>query len=187
MKLKSVFFATLLCLSSSQLLGQAQGSTGSEAPASADDIRKMFDVMHIRDQMKVIMDQVSQQMRSMEHDQIRKQQPNVTDEDIAKVDAMSDEMLREFSTEGLLDDMVPVYQKHLSKTDVDAMVGFYSTPTGQKILREMPAMTAEGIEAMQPRLTRMIDEANARIEKMMNEQRQEKKPPETATPNTIKN
>jgi len=187
MKLNSVFFAILLCLSSSQLLGQTQGSTGSEAPASGDDIRKMFDVMHIRDQMKVIMQQVSQQMRSMEHDQIRKQQPNVTDEDIAKVDAMSDEMLREFSTEGLLDDMVPVYQKHLSKIDVDAMVGFYSTPTGQKILREMPAMTAEGMAAMQPRLNRMIDEANARIEKMMNEQRQEKKQPETARPNTVKN
>jgi hypothetical protein len=70
---------------------------------------------------------------------------------------------------------------------VDAMVGFYSTPTGQKILREMPAMTSEGIEAMQPRLTRMIDEANARIEKMMNEQMQEKKRPETGRPNTIKN
>jgi uncharacterized protein len=187
MKLKSVFFAILLCLSSSELLGQGQGSAGSEAPASADDIRKMFDVMHIRDQMKLIMQQVSQQMRSMEHDQIRKQQPHVSDEDIAKLDAMSDETLRQFSTEGLLDDMVPVYQKHLSKTDVDAMVGFYSTPTGQKILREMPAMTSEGIEAMQPRLTRMIDEANARIEKMMSEQMQEKKRPETARPNTIQN
>jgi hypothetical protein len=187
MKFKSVFFVILLSLTSSQLLGQAQGSAGSEAPASADDIRKMFDVMRIRDQMKLIMQQVSQQMRSMEHDQIRKQQPNVTDEQIAKLDAMSDEMLRGFSTEGLLDDMVPVYQKHLSKSDVDAMVGFYSTPTGQKILREMPAMTAEGIEAMQPRLTRMMDEANARIEKMMNEQMQEKKQPETARPNTVKN
>jgi hypothetical protein len=187
MKLKSVFFAILLCLSSSRLLGQAPASAGSEAPASADDIRKMFDVMHIRDQMKLIMQQVSQQMRSMEHDQIRKQQPNVSDEDMAKLDAVSEAMLREFSTEGLLDDMVPVYQKHLSKTDVDAMVGFYSTPTGQKILREMPAMTTEGIEAMQPRLTRMMDEANARIEKMMNEQMQEKKRPETARPNTIQN
>lgn len=187
MKVKSVFFVILLSLTSSQLLGQAQGSAGSEAPASPDDIRKMFDVMRIRDQMKLIMQQVSQQMRSMEHDQIRKQQPNVTDEQIAKLDAMSDEMLRGFSTEGLLDDMVPVYQKHLSKSDVDAMVGFYSTPTGQKILREMPAMTAEGIEAMQPRLTRMMDEANARIEKMMNEQIEEKKQPETARPNTVKN
>jgi len=186
MKLKTVWFAILLCLTSSQLLGQAQGSAGSEVPASGDDIRKMFDVMHIRDQMKLIMQQVSQQMRSVQHDQIRKQQPKVSDEEIAKLDAMSDEMLREFSTEGLLDDMVPVYQKHLSKADVDAMVGFYSTATGQKILREMPAMTAEGMQAMQPRLARMIDEANARIEKMMNEQMQEKKRPDTA-PNSIKN
>ena len=187
MKLKTCFLLIVLCLTSSELLGQAEGSNGSEAPASADDIRKMFDVMRIRDQMKLIMQQVSEQMRSMEHDQIKKQQPHVSDEDIAKFDRMSDEMLREFSTEGLLDDMVPVYQKHLSKADVDAMVGFYSTPTGQKILREMPAMTAEGIEAMQPRLTRMMDEANARIEKMLNEQIEEKKRPEAARPNALKN
>ena len=48
----------------------------------------------------------------------------------------------------MLDDMIPVYQKHLTKSDVDEMIKFYSTPTGQKFLREMPAMTAEGMEAM---------------------------------------
>jgi len=186
MKRKAVFFAILLCLISSRSLGQAGDSVGSDAPASADDIRKMFEVMHIRDQMKLILQQVRQQMRSTEHDQIRKQQPNVSDEEIAKLDAMSDEILKDFSMEGMLDDMIPVYQKHLSKADVDAMIGFYSTPTGQKILREMPAMTREGMQAVQPRLSRMMDEANARVEKMVGEQMQEKKQP-TAKPNTVKN
>ena len=185
MKLRVAWMAILLCLSSSRLLGQAGASAGSEVPASADDIRKMLDVMHIRDQMKLIMQQITQQMRTVEHDQIKKQQPNVTDEDVAKFDAMSDEILKDISTEGLLDDMIPVYQKHLNKADVDAMIGFYSTSTGQKMLREMPAMTREGMQAMQPRLTRMMDEANARVEKMIKEQMQQKKQPATA-PNSVK-
>lgn len=184
MKRTAIFSAILLCLISSRSLGQAGGSVGSDTPASADDIRKMFDVMHIRDQMKLIMEQITQQMRSTEHDQIRKQQPNVRDEEIAKLDAMSDQILKDFSMDGMLDDMIPVYQKHLSKADVDAMIGFYSTSTGQKILREMPAMTREGMQAMQPRLSRMMDEANARVEKMVREQMQEKKSA-PSKPNTV--
>jgi len=78
------------------------------------------------------------------------------------------------SVEGLLDDMIPVYQKHLSKSDVEAMIGFYSTPTGQKILREMPGMTRDGMQAMQPRLRQMMDDANAKIEKMVKEQIEKK-------------
>src|SRR4029077_17082420 len=143
MRVRAVLFAILLCLTSPCLLGQA---AGSEAPASADDVRKLFDVMQIRNQMKLVMQQVSQQIRSLERDQVRKQQPNVTNEDFAKFDAISDEVMKNLSVEGLLDDMIPVYQKHLNKSDVNAMVGFYSTPTGQKILREMPAMTTEGMQ-----------------------------------------
>lgn len=184
MKVRGVCIAILLCLTSLPLLGQV--GVASDAPASPEDIKKMFEVMHIRDQMKLIMEQVSQQMRSISHDQIKKSQPDVTEEDFAKLDAISDEVMKGMSTEGLLDDMIPVYQKHLSKSDVEAMIGFYSTPTGQKILREMPAMTRDGMQAMQPRLSRMMDEGNARVEKMLKEQMQEKKQP-TTKPDTVKN
>jgi hypothetical protein len=174
MKVRTLFLAMLLCLASGRLFGQAATSAGTDAAASVDDIKKMFDVMHIRDQMKLVMEQVSQQMRSMSHDQIRKSQPNVTDNDLAKLDAISDEVMKGMSVEGLLDDMTPVYQKHLSKSDVEAMIGFYSTPTGQKILREMPSMTRDGMQAMQPRLRQMMDDANAKIEKMIKEQLEKK-------------
>ena len=187
MKVRGIAVAVLFFLTSTFLLGQAAVSTGVEAPASPEDIRKMFDVMHIQDQMKLIMQQVSQQMRGMEHEQIKKRDSKVKDEDLAKLDAVSDEVLKTMSIDGLLDDMVPVYQKHLSKSDVDAMIAFYSTSTGQKILREMPAMTAEGMQAMQPRLRQMMDDATARIEKMMNEQMQEKKHDDSVKSNTMKN
>jgi uncharacterized protein len=173
MKVRVFFVALLLCLVSVRGFGQT-ADAGTDAAASADDIKRMFDVMHIRDQMKLVMEQVSQQMRSIGHDQLRKSQPSVTDEDIAKLDRISDEVMKSMSVDGLLDDMIPVYQKHLSKSDVDAMIGFYSTPTGQKILREMPSMTRDGMQAMQPHLRQMMDDANAKIEKMMKEQMEKK-------------
>ena len=73
--------------------------------------------------------------------------------------------------------MVPVYQKHLNKSDVDAMSAFYSSPTGRKLLREMPAMTAESMQAASPRIQAMMDRVMERARAMANE-----KEPKTETP-----
>jgi hypothetical protein len=185
MKFRTAGLAILLCLTVSRLTGQAMA--GPEDPASPDDIRKLFDVMQIRNQMKVVMQQVSQQMRSMEHEQIRKNDPDATEEDMAKLDAISDEVLRGVAVEGLLDDMIPVYQKHLNKSDVDAMVGFYTTATGQKILREMPAITTEGMQAMQPHLRQMMDDVSSQIQNRIKEQIEDKKKGGKSKPNAVKN
>jgi uncharacterized protein len=148
------------------MLGQAAG----DASASRDDILKLFDVMHVRDQMKQVIAQVLKQMKAMSHDQIKRRDPKLTDEEIARADAKSEQFLKDMPFDGMLDDMIPVYQKHLTKTDVDAMIGFYSTPTGQKILGEMPAITGEGMQAMQPRLLKMIDEATASADRVAKEE-----------------
>jgi hypothetical protein len=183
-RIRTVCTAILLTLASSGLLGQT--AAPSEAPASHDDILKLFDVMQIRSQMKLVMQQVSEQMKSTGHEQVRRMDPNVTDKEIAKLDAISDKVLKEVPVEGLLDDMIPVYQKHLSKPDVDAMIGFYSTPTGQKILREMPAITTEGMQAVQPRLRQVIDETNEKIEKMIRDQMEGQQQKVTPPPNAVK-
>lgn len=171
MKRCLVLLALVLAAASTTLGQQAAVDTS----ASREDIRKLFDVMHIRDQMKQVMDQVLQQMKSMNHEQIKKHDPEVTDEEIAKLDAMSDQFLKDLPIDEMLDDMVPVYQKHLTRADVDAMVGFYSSPTGQKILTEMPAMTAEGMQAMQPRMKKMMDDVSDKMEKMAKEEAQKQK------------
>jgi hypothetical protein len=141
-------------------------TSSSQISASKEDIVKLFEVMHLRDQMKLVMNQISAQMKSISHEQLRKRNPQITEEEIANLDAQSDELIKGMPIDGMLDDMLPVYQKHLSKSDVDAMVEFYASPTGQKVLREMPAMTAEGMQAIQPRLRKEMDDAMAKIEDM---------------------
>ena len=145
----------VLCVSAT---AQVTVSIANDPPASREDVLKLFQVMQIRDQMIQVMRQVTLQMRSISHEQMKRQNPSVTAEDLAKIDARSEQIIEAVPVDDLLDDMIPVYQKHLTKGDVGAMVNFYSTPTGQKILHEMPAMTTEGIQAVQPRMRKIMDD-----------------------------
>ncbi|MDF3982004.1 DUF2059 domain-containing protein [Luteibacter sp. PPL201] len=50
------------------------------------------------------------------------------------------------ATNQLIGRMVPVYQKHFTDKEIDELLKFYSTPTGQKVIKEMPATMAEGMQ-----------------------------------------
>ena len=86
-----------------------------------------------------------------------------------QLDAMADDIFHDYPMQAVLDSMVPVYQKHLSKADIGNILLFYQTPTGQKMLNEMPAMSREAMQAANPvmkewmaRMTqRMQDRAHA--------------------------
>jgi len=43
----------------------------------------------------------------------------------------------------MLTDMVGIYQRHLSKNDVDGLIAFYSSPAGQHLLNAQPAIAQE--------------------------------------------
>jgi len=51
-----------------------------------------------------------------------------------QLDAMAEEIFRDYPMKEVLDSMIPVYQKHLSNMDVSNILAFYQTPTGQKML-----------------------------------------------------
>jgi uncharacterized protein len=60
--------------------------------------------------------------------------------------------------------MVPAYQKHMTKGDLDVIVAFYSSPTGQKLLRETPAMTAESMQTMMPIMQKYMEKVQNRVQ-----------------------
>jgi hypothetical protein len=157
----------------------------SDAPATREDVRKLFEVMKIHDQMTVVMESVAKQQRTMMHEGMRKRMPQITDQELARLDQFASEIMQDLPIDGVLDDMVPVYQKHLSKGDVSAMSAFYSSPTGEKLMKEMPAMTAESMQAAGPRMQAMMDKMMDRIEKMAEED--SKKQGGSPRPETDKN
>jgi hypothetical protein len=165
MKLRCLAVAMLLLAAFSPLLAQ------SDTPATREDVLQLFNVMKIHEQMSSVMTTIAAQQRSMMHEGMRKHFPQVTDEELARLDKFTADTMKEMPIDGMLDDMIPVYQKHLSKADVDAMGAFYSSPTGQKLLREMPAMTAESMQAAGPRIQAMMEKVMDRAEKMAEEDR----------------
>jgi hypothetical protein len=135
----------------------------ADAPASKADIERYLDTMHIRDMMKNMIANMGPQMQKMIHEQVAKQ-PTLPPDFEARMDKMMDDYWKDFPTDDLLNAMIPVYQKHLTKGDVDVLVAFYSAPTGQKMLKEMPAMMSESMQAASGIIQKMMAKAMQRID-----------------------
>jgi uncharacterized protein len=162
MKLESILCACLLGLS----MGAGAQTPVSVAPdaASREDVKKLFDVMASREQMAQMMQQVYAQMRRMNRDELKKKHPDVTEAELASMDRRSEEFIKNFPLDEMLNDMVPIYQRHFTKSEIDALSAFYSSPAGQKFLHEMPAVTAETMRAVYPKIEEEVDAALKRAE-----------------------
>jgi hypothetical protein len=161
MGLKSLLGAGLLAFS----ICAAQ-TTVSIAPdaASKEDVKKLFDVMASREQMDKMMRQVFTQMQSLNREEMKKRRPDITDAELARLDRESEDVIKNFPLDAMLSDMIPVYQRHFTKSDIDALVTFYSSPPGQKFLHEMPAVTSETMRAVYPRIQAEVEAALKRAE-----------------------
>jgi len=159
-------FASCLILLAASV---AQRPPTSDTPATKDDILRLFRVMDTQAQVRQVMEQVMQQMRTLNREQLKKRRPDISEDELARMDKESEEIANNFPVDEIMEDMIPVYQKHLTKKDVDAMIAFYSSPTGKKLLREMPAISAEGMQAVYPRMQKNLDAILRRIDEQANE------------------
>ena len=131
-------FALPICVS-------AQAAGNSEAPDKAD-VTKFLDLMHAREQMQQALSGMATQMKSGAEQGFKQKVPDATPEQLAKVDKMLDTMFSSLPMDEMIDAIVPIYQKHLTKADLAAITAFYSSPAGQKILKELPAIMSESMQ-----------------------------------------
>jgi hypothetical protein len=169
--------------------GQKSAATDATAtaPATREDILRLFKVMRLHEQMQATMQLVIAQQQKIMRETIKQRVPEITDEQLAKIEARSKEAIKDLPLDGMLDDSIPVYQKHLTKGDVDAMSRFYSTPTGQKLLREQPAIAGESMQAMSPRMQKAMGEMMNRVESMAKEEAGKERSAPAAKPEQRKN
>ena len=160
---------------------QAAPSTG-DAPASKEDVQKLFEVMRIHQQMQQVMDAMIKQQTAMVHETLKKRYPQTSAEKIAQADRLIDETMKDMPMDTMLDDMIPIYQRHFSKTDVEAMSTFYASPTGQKMMQEMPALTAESMQASYARMQKQLDKIMQRTEQIEKHDQEQQPNKPTSTP-----
>jgi hypothetical protein len=81
-------------------------------------------------------------------------------------------MLTNMPWEQMTQATVPVYQKHFTNGDINNLIAFYSSPTGQKFLHEIPEVTGENMQAMMPIMRKYINDVNARMQQQMKDMEQ---------------
>ena len=145
--------------------------------ASRAQIMKLLELLQVPDSLAMTMDAMKEQMKVGALQMFREKVTNPSPAQIKSVDAIVDEEFKKIGMEDLIEDVVPIYQKHLSRADVEAVIKFYSSPVGQKIRREQPAMARESLQAtaagQRSKMELLLAKLDLRIEQLA--QSEEKK------------
>jgi uncharacterized protein len=156
LSLAVVFFLTLAC--------SAQNST-DDTPATREDVQRYLQIVQSREMAKKMFAVMAQAAHQMEHEQYLKHKDELPADYETKMNARVDEMFGNMPWDEMLQAMVPAYQRHFTKGDIDNLVAFYSSPTGAKLLRETPAMMAEAMQDMMPIVTRYTETVKDQLQK----------------------
>ena len=143
---------------------------------------KLFDIMKIHEQMTLVMESVAKQQRDHDsRDHAETYTPDHRPGTPARLDQFTADIMKDLPVDGMLEDMVPVYQKHLSKSDVGSDKRFLFLAHRTETMKEMPAMTAESMQAAGPRMQAMMDKMMDRERQMAEGDRKKQKAAKPAT------
>jgi hypothetical protein len=171
--------------------GRAEAQTKKAAaqplPAGApsrEEVLKLFEIMQITKTMDAAIGAAKQQTREMAEQMASERLPQATPEQKQQIKEMLDDVMAKAlgpsAIKEMMDATIPVYQRHMKKADLQAMIVFYSSPAGQRILREQPAMVQESMEVasgIQQKMARtMYQRIDQRIEEIAHSGSDTKKP-----------
>ena len=160
--MRRFLIAVLLCVVfASTCFAQANDLN---APATKEDVEKYMEVVHSRKLAQDTLNAMIKPIHQMIHEQYLKDQDKLPPDFEDRVNVLIDDMLKEMPIEEMQSSMVPVYQKHFTRGDIAALTTFYSSPSGQKVLNEMPAIMSEMMQHMMPIMRAYIDKMNANLQ-----------------------
>lgn len=137
--------------------------------ASKEDIQELLTLTGAKARIEQMWAQMGQQMATTAADSYRLKHPDATPLELRKVAEISGRSfqgaMQIFSVDELIDAVIPVYQNHLTHADVRSLIEFYSSESGQKYLKELPAMSAESMQAVQPLIKEHLPAMQAAVEK----------------------
>jgi uncharacterized protein len=192
-KLRLIFTVAIFTMpvvaqpSTAKAPAQVKPNQTAALPADAptrEDVLKLFQMLDISKTMDAMFKAAKEQTREMAEQMIQEKIPEATAAQKKQFEEMLDEVFAEALGPKVMNEIleatVPVYQRHLSKSDLEAMMAFYSSPVGQKLLREQPAMVQESMQAaagIQQRLARSVFmKIDERMQKLTEQDKENAKP-----------
>lgn len=167
---------------------QAAPSTATRADQqpSTEQLAKLFDAMRIKQQMQsmrtMVPSLVQQQIQSAvkQTEQGMSAGTKLTPEQRQRVQAVINKYVGKamdlYPADEMMTDMSAIYQKHLSKDDVDALIVFYSSAAGQHLLDAQPAIAQEYMPIVMAKVSERSQVMTKEMTKEIAEIAQEAKP-----------
>lgn len=121
--------------------------------ATPEQLAKLFEVMRVKDQMQsmrqMMPGMVSQQIQAAMK-QTEASLPagaKLTDNQRARMQQVMSKYVGKamdlYPSDEMLTDITTIYQRHLSKDDVEGLITFYSSPAGEHLLDAQPLIARE--------------------------------------------
>ena len=133
---------TLRLVASFALLSLITISNAQEK-SDIDQIDELFDAMKASSMVDMMYQQIGGMMEGMQ------QQLNVTKDEMPIFEKynnkMVDIMRTEMSWEKMEPDIRNIYLQNFTSDEINALVDFYKSPTGQKFVEKMPNITQESM------------------------------------------
>jgi uncharacterized protein len=163
---------------------------------SCEQLLTLFEVMRLRQQMqdllKMLPAALEQQLQGEQEEVELSLAPagggDLTAEQKATRDRITkkyfEQAERIYPMDEMLSDMVEVYQRHLTREDVDGILAFYRSPAGQHLVEAQPLMAREVMPAVTKKMEARSKDLVDRYKKELNDAMGPPKIPPTAAPKT---
>lgn len=169
MKPVAAVLGSLMLLAASALSQTAQPEVKNADPATREQVLKMMEVMNLRQQTAETMDAYRAQMSNVVLEDMKARMPNAPPAMFEELRGAFDEMFSQIPINEIVDAIVPVYQKYLTKREVEATTAFYSTPEGKSMLQKLPPMVNEGMQVSLATMKERMDVASDRMSQRVQE------------------
>jgi len=118
-----------------------------------EQLMRLFEVIRVRQQVEAVL----KAMPAMIQQQLQEQAKEIagrypaSSQSSPEQQAAVEKLLSQYMEKAvhivdindMLDDMAEIYQRHVSRSDVDAYIAFYSSPAGQHLLAAQPVIMQE--------------------------------------------
>lgn len=141
-----MFFRRALASCLFALLAQT-GFAEDIAATKSDDVRRLIEVTGSTKISAQFASAISQQMFKT----LKKTRPDIPERVVA---VMERELMLFFAEKmsapgGLIEQTIPIYEKHFTHQEIRELIAFYQTPVGKKAIAVLPQVMSDSMEAGQ--------------------------------------
>jgi hypothetical protein len=167
----------------------AASVVSADQQPTKEQLAKLFDAMRVKQQIQSVQKVVPTMIQQQIKEQSRQMTAgaNLTPEQQTRTEKImgkyTEKAMSVYSPDEMIDDMTGIYQRHLSREDVDGMIAFFTSPAGQHLLDQQPVIMQEYMPLVMKRVAERSKTLTAEMMKEMAEVTQSAKPAKTKPAN----